>query len=90
MESLNVISKVDQPTPWCAGMVVVPKKVSKACICVDLKPLNESVLQETHPLPHVDEIHAQLNGTTIFSKLNANSDFWQIPLTEQSKILTIF
>ena len=26
MQSFNVISKVDQPTPWCAGMVVVPKK----------------------------------------------------------------
>ena len=23
MESLEVISKVDTPTPWCAGMVVV-------------------------------------------------------------------
>ena len=26
MESIGVISKVDKPTPWCAGMVVVPKK----------------------------------------------------------------
>ena len=26
MESLGVISRVDQPTPWCADMVVVPKK----------------------------------------------------------------
>ena len=88
MQSLNVISKVDQPTPRCAGMVVVPKKASKVRICVDLKSLNESVLQETHHLPHVDEILAQLNGATIFSKLDANSGFWQIPFTEQSKLLT--
>ena len=26
MESLGVISKVDKPTPWCAGMVAVHKK----------------------------------------------------------------
>ena len=26
METIGVISKVDKPTPWCAGMVVVPKK----------------------------------------------------------------
>ena len=26
MESMGVITKVDEPTPWCAGMVVVPKK----------------------------------------------------------------
>ena len=37
MESIGVISKVDKPTPWCAGMVVVPKKDGKIRICVDLK-----------------------------------------------------
>ena len=36
MESLGVVSKVDQPTPWYAGMVVVPKKNSKVRICIDL------------------------------------------------------
>ena len=28
MESLGVISKVEQATPWCAEVVVVPKKTS--------------------------------------------------------------
>jgi len=45
METLEVISKVDVPTDWCAGMVVVPKKNGSVCICVDLKPLNESVFR---------------------------------------------
>ena len=79
MENLGVISKIDQPTPWCAGMVVVPKKSGKVCICIDLKPLNSSVLREIHPLPAVDETLAQLSGAAIFSKLDANSGFWQIP-----------
>ena len=36
MESLNVKSRVDEPTPWCAAMVVVPKRNSKTVrICVD-------------------------------------------------------
>ena len=26
MESIGVISKVDIPIPWCAGMIVVPRK----------------------------------------------------------------
>ena len=62
MESMGVISKVDEPTPWCAGMVVVPKKQGKVRICVDLKPLNENVLREVHPMPIVDETLAQLTG----------------------------
>jgi len=90
MEALGVISKVDEPTPWCAGMVVVPKKEGAIHICVDLKPLNENVLREVHPLPKVDETLAQLAGAKVFSKLDANSGFWQIPLAKKSRLLTMF
>ena len=90
MEKAGVISKVTEPTEWCAGMVVVPKKTGQVRICVDLKPLNQSVLREVHPLPKVDETLAQLAGTKVFSKLDANSGFWQIPLSQSSRLLTTF
>ena len=90
MEKAGVISKVSEPTPWCAGMVVVPKKSGTVRICVDLKPLNQSVLREVHPLPKVDETLAQLAGAKIFTKLDANSGFWQIPLSQPSRLLTTF
>ena len=90
MESMGVISRVEQPTQWCAGMVAVPKKNGKLRICVDLKHLNEAVQREVHPLPKVDETLAQLSGATIFSKLDANSGFWQIPLSKESCPLTTF
>ena len=80
MESLGIISKVDTPTPWCAGMVLVPKPNGTIRICVDLKPLNECVLREIYPLPNMDDILAQLTGAAVFSKLDANCGFWQIPL----------
>ena len=73
MEGLGVISCVSEPIPWCAAMVVVPKP-SRA-VCIDMKPLNENVLREVHPMPKVDTTLAQLTGTTIFSKLDANSGF---------------
>ena len=63
MASIGVISKVDEPTPWYAGMVVVPKKNGAIRICVDLKPLNENALREVHPLPKVA-------GAQVFSKLD--------------------
>ena len=90
MESMGVISKAEQPTQWCAGMVAVPKKNGKLRICVDLKHLNKAVQREVHPLPKVNETLTQLSGATIFSKLDANSGFWQIPLNEESRPLTTF
>ena len=43
MEVMGVISKVEVPTPWCASMVVVPKKTGAVRICVDLKPVYECI-----------------------------------------------
>ena len=85
MESLGVISRVHQPTQWCASMVVVPKKSGSVRICVDFRRLNESVLRETYPLSKVDNTLAQLAGATVLSEIDANSGFWQIPLEESSR-----
>ena len=71
-------------------MVVVSKKSGAIRIRVDLKPLNESVLREVHPLPKVNNSLAQLAGAPLFTKLDANSGFWQIPLSKQSCPLTTF
>ena len=79
MEKSGVITKVNQLTEWCASMVVVPKANGRVRICVDLSKLNESVKRERHPLPVVHQTLAQLAGAKLFTKLDANSGFWQIP-----------
>ena len=90
MEAMDVISKVDGPTDWCAGMVAVPKKSGDTRICVILKALNNNVMHEVYPIPTVEETLGQVTGATVFSKLDANSGYWQIPLSESSKHLTTF
>ena len=86
---MGVISRIDEHTKWCAGMVVVPKQNGQVRICVDLTKLNESVLRKNHRLPCVDHKLAQLWRAKIFSKLDANSG-WQIPLSPESRTLTTF
>ena len=90
MEKLGVIRKVEQPTDWCAGMVTVPKPNGKVRICVDLTKLNESVCRETYPLPKIDTLLDEIGESTVFSKLDANSGFWQEKLAEKSQLLTTF
>ena len=90
MESLGVISKIDEPTEWCSPMVVVPKPNGTVRICVDLTKLNESVQRERLLLPSVEQTLAQISGAKYFSKLDANSGFWQIQLAPESSKLTTF
>ena len=40
MLKIGVIRKVNEPTDWCAPMVVVPKQNAQVRICVDLTKLN--------------------------------------------------
>ena len=86
----GVISPVTVPTAWCSGLVPVPKPNGNVRLCVDLTQLNKAVQREIHPMPSVDESLAKLGKSRYFTKLDANSGFWQLPLDEESKLLTTF
>lgn len=90
MVSTGIIVPVTKPTEWCAPIVVVPKTDGNVRICVDLTELNKCVQREFHPLPSVEYTLNLLTGAKYFSKLDANSGFWQIPLDEKSSYLTTF
>lgn len=71
MESIGVISRVDKSTyRLVCGHDGSAKKVVLRTHHVDLKPLNDSVLWETFPLPEVDETLTQLSGATTFLLAN--------------------
>lgn len=90
MQTEGVISPVAVPTSWCAPMVVVPKASGALRICVDFTELNKYILREWHPIPAVEHTLGMLQGAKLFSKIDANSGFWQIPISENSKLLTTF
>ncbi|UYV63822.1 K02A2.6-like [Cordylochernes scorpioides] len=90
MTSNGVIEKVEGSSEWCSPMVLVAKPSGKLRICVDLSILNKNILREIHPIPVVEHTLAQLKGAKLFTKLDANSGFWQIPLSSESSALTTF
>ncbi|XP_062607979.1 uncharacterized protein LOC134269786 [Saccostrea cucullata] len=90
MEEEGIIQKVTEPTEWCAPMVPVVKKNGKIRICVDLKKLNEAVIRGNFMLPNLDDVSPKLVGAKYFSKLDASSGFYQVPLHEDSWKLTTF
>ena len=73
--------------PW---HVPVWKKNGQVCISVELTQLNESVKRELHPLLVIEHVLAQLAGAKVFFKLDANSEFYRIPLDPRLAKLTTF
>ena len=90
MERESVISKINELTDWCSGMVFVPKPNNQVRICVDLTKLIHYVKRERHILPSVDHVLAQIGDAKFFSKLDANSGFWEIELSPDSSKLTTY
>ena len=86
----EVIRVVTEPTNWCSAMIPVVKKNGTVRICVDLKKLNIAVRLEHIMLPSLDNIAPKLAHSNVFSTLDAASGFWQIPLDENSQLMTTF
>jgi hypothetical protein len=90
MEADGIIREVKDATEWCAPMVPVVKPNNSVRICVDFKRLNEGVRRPHCMLPNLDDIAPQLDGAKFFTTLDASSGFFQIPLSEESSLLTTF
>ncbi|XP_075556585.1 uncharacterized protein LOC142588643 [Dermacentor variabilis] len=88
LESAGVIRRVDKPTPWCSGLVVVRKGDGSYRLYVDLTQLNKVVLRERHILPTVEQVLGLLGDATVFTKLDATASFHQVKLSEDSQELT--
>ena len=71
-------------------MVVAEKPSRGLRICVDPRDLNKAIKREYYQLLTFEEIASRLSGTKLFTKLDANKGYRQIPLDEESIGLTTF
>ena len=79
------------PTTWVTPAVFVPKpNKDEVRICVDMRCANEAIQREKLPIPTVDEVLEEMNGSTVFTKLDMNMGFHQIELEEESRDITTF
>ena len=94
LEELDVIETVDEPTDWCAPIVVVPKASGDVRMCVDLTKLNPAVKREVHPMPKVENTLGKIANPSgkrrLYSKIDANSGFHQLVLDADSRKYTTF
>ena len=92
LEADDIIEKVTGPTPWVSPIVAAPKPKApdKVRICVDMRQANEAIQRERHITPTMDDVVHELNGATVFSKLDLRAGYHQLELHPDSRYITTF
>lgn len=86
----GIIERVSEPTEWVNSLVVETKPNGDIRVCLDPTDLNKAVLRGYHPIPVVDDIVPELNGSDLFSKLDLKDGYWHVKLSTESSYLTTF
>lgn len=77
-------------SPWLAPAVYTAKKNGEVRIAVDYRELNKRTAKDAYPLPLPDEIQDRLHGSCVYSTLDLNSGYWQVPVKPEDVAKTAF
>ncbi|GKD85355.1 hypothetical protein Tco_1356509, partial [Tanacetum coccineum] len=60
-------------SPWGAPVLFVKKKDGSFRMCIDYRELNKLTVKNRYPLPRIDDLFDQLQGLSIYSKIDLRS-----------------
>nr|GEX90626.1 putative reverse transcriptase domain-containing protein [Tanacetum cinerariifolium] len=65
-------------SPWGAPMLFVKKKDGSFRMCIDYRELNKLTIKNRYPLPRIDDLFDQLQGSSVYSKIDLRSGYHQL------------
>ena len=77
-------------SPYSSPIVFVPKKDGSVRFCIDFRKLNKVTESDAEPMPNMEEIINRMSGHKYFTKMDLSKGYWEVGLTERSKLLTAF
>jgi len=69
-------------SPWGAPVLFVKKKDGSFRMCIDYRELNKLTIKNRYPLPRIDDLFDQLQGSSCFSKIDLRSGYHQLRVHE--------
>nr|GEV77954.1 putative reverse transcriptase domain-containing protein [Tanacetum cinerariifolium] len=64
-------------SPWGVLVLFVKKKDGSFCMCIDYRELNKLTVKNRYPLPRIDDLFDQLQGSSVYSKIYLQSGYHQ-------------
>ena len=61
---------------WGALVLFVKKKDGSIRMCINYRELNKVTIKNKYLLPRIDDLFDQLNGATVFSKIDLQSGYY--------------
>ncbi|GJW65301.1 putative reverse transcriptase domain-containing protein [Tanacetum coccineum] len=77
-------------SPWSAPVLFVKKKDGSFRMGIDYWELNKLIVKNRYPLPRIDDLFDQLQGSSIYSKIDLRSGYYQLRVRDEDIPKTAF
>nr|GFD26209.1 putative reverse transcriptase domain-containing protein [Tanacetum cinerariifolium] len=57
-------------SPWGGLVLFVKKKDGSFWMCIDYRELNKLMVKNRYPVPRIDDLFDQLQGSSVYSKID--------------------
>ncbi|GJY38607.1 putative reverse transcriptase domain-containing protein [Tanacetum coccineum] len=76
--------------PWGDHVLFVKKKDGSFRMCIDYRELNKLTVKNRYPLPRIDDLFDQLQGSSVYSKIDLRSGYHQLRVRDEDIPKTAF
>ncbi|GJS01341.1 putative reverse transcriptase domain-containing protein [Tanacetum coccineum] len=70
-------------SPWGASVLFVKKKDGSFWMCINYCELNKLTIKNRYPLPRIDDLFDQLQGSSVYSKIDLRSGYRQLRFQDE-------
>ncbi|GJY40707.1 putative reverse transcriptase domain-containing protein [Tanacetum coccineum] len=74
---------IPSSSPWGAPVLFLRKKDGSIRMCIDYRELNKLTIKNHYPLPRIDDLFDQLQGSSVYSKIDLRSGYHQLRVREE-------
>ncbi|GKD70024.1 putative reverse transcriptase domain-containing protein [Tanacetum coccineum] len=76
--------------PWGAHVLFIKKKDGSFRMCIDYQELNKLTIKNHYPLPRIDDLFDQLQGSSVYSKIDLRSGYHPLRIRDEDIPKTAF
>nr|GEY84343.1 putative reverse transcriptase domain-containing protein [Tanacetum cinerariifolium] len=77
-------------SPWGALILFIKKMDGSFCRCIEYRELNKLTVKNHYPLTRINDLFDQLQGSSVYSKIDLRSGYHQLRVPEEDIPKTVF